>query len=39
MIIEKKLTARMMMTIMVMDWDDVEADQAENEDNKVMMKK
>jgi hypothetical protein len=33
MIIEKKLTARMM----VMDWDDVEADQAENEDNKLMM--
>jgi hypothetical protein len=39
MIIEKKLTARMMMTIIVMDWDNVEADQAENEDNNLMMKK
>jgi len=32
MIIEKKLTAEMMTTTMVMECDDVEADQAENED-------
>jgi len=35
MIIEKKLTVKIMMTMMVTD---VEADQAENEDNKVMKK-
>jgi hypothetical protein len=35
MIIEKKLTAKIMMTMMLTD---VEADQAENEDNKVMKK-